>query len=79
MVSKYGMGAMPLGFWRCCGGCADTRAARLRAAAAAAAAKSLYDRLGGKPAITAVVDQFVANVAADGRINNRFATTDIPS
>ena len=40
--------------------------------------KSLYDRLGGKPAITAVVDQFVANVAADNRINQRFASTDIP-
>lgn len=42
------------------------------------AGKSLYDRLGGKTAITAVVDQFVANVADDGRINGRFATTDIP-
>jgi hemoglobin len=40
--------------------------------------KSLYDRLGGKRAITAVVDQFVANVANDKRINERFATTDIP-
>ncbi len=40
--------------------------------------KSLYDRLGGKPAITAVVDQFVVNVANDTRINGRFATTDIP-
>jgi hemoglobin len=40
--------------------------------------KSLYDRLGGKTAIAAVVDQFVANVAADTRINGRFATTDIP-
>ena len=40
--------------------------------------KSLYDRLGGKAAITAVVDQFVANVVADSRINGRFATTDIP-
>ncbi len=39
---------------------------------------SLYDRLGGKMAITGVVDQFVANVADDGRINGRFATTDIP-
>lgn len=44
----------------------------------APASKSLYDRLGGKPAITAVVDQFVANVANDTRINGRFATTDIP-
>lgn len=40
--------------------------------------KSLYNRLGGKSAISAVVDQFVANVAADTRINGRFATTDIP-
>ncbi|GJL69772.1 MAG: hypothetical protein NPIRA06_24070 [Nitrospirales bacterium] len=39
---------------------------------------SLYDRLGGKPAITAVIDEFVGNVAEDQRINGRFATTDIP-
>jgi len=42
------------------------------------AGKSLYDRLGGNTAISAVIDQFVANVAADTRINGRFATTDIP-
>ena len=40
--------------------------------------KSLYERLGGKDAITAVVDDFVANVAADNRINGFFAKTDIP-
>jgi len=40
--------------------------------------KTLYDRLGGKAAITAVVDQFVTNVADDKRINARFSTTDIP-
>src|SRR5947207_14920851 len=40
--------------------------------------KSLYDRLGGQPAITAVVDDFVSNVAADNRINGFFARTDIP-
>ena len=39
---------------------------------------SLFNRLGGLPAITAVVDQFVANVAADTRINAYFAETDIP-
>jgi hemoglobin len=39
---------------------------------------SLYSRLGGKKAITAVVDDFVANVAADKRINRFFAKTDIP-
>ena len=40
--------------------------------------KSLYDRLGGKAAITAVVDTFVARVAADARINKKFAKTNIP-
>lgn len=39
---------------------------------------SLYQRLGGKEAIVAVVDDFVANVAADPRINSFFATTNIP-
>lgn len=43
-----------------------------------AAQKSLYDRLGGQPAINAVVDDFVGNVAADKRINGFFARTDIP-
>ena len=40
--------------------------------------KPLYDRLGGKVAITAVVDDFVGRVAADSRINGKFANTDIP-
>jgi len=40
--------------------------------------KSLYERLGGKDAITAVVDDFVANVAADKRINGFFAKADVP-
>ena len=40
--------------------------------------KPLYDRLGGKPAIQAVVDDFIRNVAADPRINQRFAKADIP-
>jgi len=37
--------------------------------------KSLYDRLGGKKAITAVVDEFVGRVAADNRINGFFKQT----
>lgn len=39
---------------------------------AAAATQSLYDRLGGTTAIASVVDGFVANVAADARINKFF-------
>jgi hemoglobin len=40
---------------------------------AGAREKSLYDRLGGKKAIAAVVDEFVGRVAADKRINAHFA------
>jgi hemoglobin len=39
---------------------------------------TLYERLGGKDAITAVVDDFVARCAGDTRINGKFALTDIP-
>ena len=48
------------------------------ACAAPTKSPSLYERLGGQPAITAVVDDFVANVAADTRINRRFANSNIP-
>jgi hemoglobin len=37
--------------------------------------KSLYNRLGGKAAITAVVDSTVAFIAADERINSFFVGT----
>lgn len=41
-------------------------------------AQSLYDRLGGKDAIVAVVDDFVARCAGDDRINAKFGRTDVP-
>lgn len=37
--------------------------------------KSLYDRLGKKKAIRAVVDEFVSRVAGDARINKMFMAT----
>lgn len=46
---------------------------------ATATAGALYDRLGGQDAITAVVDDFVGNVAGDARINAFFANADIPA
>lgn len=46
-------------------------------AADGAKGKSLYDRLGGKGAITAVVETFVGNVGGDTRINGFFAGTDL--
>jgi hemoglobin len=47
-------------------------------AAAPAPPPSLYQRLGGQPAIVAVVDDFVGRVAADRRINRYFRHTNIP-
>jgi hemoglobin len=41
-------------------------------------AQILYERLGGKNAIAAVVDDFVARCAKDGRINPKFAKSDVP-
>jgi hemoglobin len=38
---------------------------------------SLYARLGGQATIVTVVDQWLTNATADGRINGRFATADI--
>ncbi len=43
---------------------------------APSAPKSLFDRLGGLPAITAVVDEFVNRTTADPRIKERFFNTD---
>jgi hemoglobin len=38
---------------------------------------SLYERLGGQPAIGAVADEFLKRVAGDARINGRFVNTDL--
>jgi len=50
-------------------GCAD------KMQTAAPVKPTLYERLGGQPAVVAVVDDFVGNVAADQRINHFFAHT----
>ncbi len=51
-----------------------------RPAPAAPAPKSgkLYDRLGGRAALEAVVDDFLARVAKDERINAGFAGSNVP-
>ena len=46
-------------------------------AADGAKGQLLYDRLGGKAAITAVVETFVGKVGGDKRINGFFASTDL--
>ena len=52
--------------------CARKDEAPTDSTAAAVTTPSLYDRLGGTTAIASVVDGFVANVAADTRINKFF-------
>ena len=42
----------------------------------APAQKSLYERLGGKDAISAVIDDFAARVLADARVNKKFAKSN---
>jgi hemoglobin len=47
-------------------------------ASRAIAQRSLYERLGGLAALQAVVNEFVGRVAADSRINGKFARSDMP-
>jgi hemoglobin len=46
------------------------------AAPAPAADRTLFERLGGSPAITAVVEEFVTRTTTDPRIKQRFFNTD---
>ena len=48
------------------------------APASATQQRTLYERLGGLPAITAFVDDAAARLAADPRINKKLAKTDVP-
>jgi hemoglobin len=57
-------------------GCATT--APSEKAAAAPAKGTLFDRLGGMPAIEAVVDELFARIAADPKLNASFAGAPIP-
>ena len=59
------------------GGGAPPAAAPARPLRPPAPPKPLFDRLGGKPAVEAVVDEFLSRVAADKRINGRFFNTDV--
>jgi hemoglobin len=65
-------------------GCKESNPSSTQAAGSAPAPaqatggeRSLYERLGGEAAIKAVVDEFVANVGADPRINKFFANANL--
>jgi hemoglobin len=76
--------ALPVAVTMSCSGKKETESVAPAAQAepsalsdAAAPTQSLYERLGGEAAIKAVVDEFVANVGADARINQYFANADL--
>ena len=69
---KYVQTCVVLGVWLASVACATAEPLKGKMT------DSLYNRLGGKPAIVKVIDEFVSNVAKDDRVNGRFATTDIP-
>src|SRR6187401_454844 len=54
----------------------DTATTKTEAATPPAKGKTLFDRLGGLNAITAVVDEFVNRTTSDPRIKHRFFNTD---
>jgi hemoglobin len=60
-----------------CGG-AQESATPAKEATPQAPQKSLYERLGGVDAITAVTDAFIGKAAADTRINAKLAKSDVP-
>lgn len=66
-----------LGLVACAGPAHPSRAAVPLPPLAAAPPRTLYERLGEKPAIAAVVAQLLTRVAADLRINGRFSNTDV--
>jgi hemoglobin len=45
---------------------------------ASGAKKPLFERLGGRPAVEAVVDDFLGRVSQDESINSGFAVSDVP-
>ncbi len=53
----------------CKGGSCDAGADKCAMGSSMTSQKSLYDRLGGEPAVRAVVDDFVARAAADSAVN----------
>jgi hemoglobin len=62
-----------------CAACATSKPVEKKADAAGPNPNaSLFERLGGKPAIEAVVDEFLARIAVDEKVNAAFAGANLP-
>ncbi len=77
VISVELLGLLAVGLLALASGCASDMTAP-GSGGASGMVPSLYERLGKKEAITAVVDDFVNRVAADKRINGKFANANIP-
>lgn len=75
-LAAVALGILVLG---CGAGHKDSGVAPVAGAGAARSSEepALYERLGGLDAIREIVDEFVARIAADPRINEFFVETDI--
>ena len=74
--SAIGLSLMMVTLAGCAKKEATTDTATAVAPADTAKPATLYERLGGQPAITAVIDSFVVIVGKDNRINKKFAKSD---
>jgi len=69
------MAAVAAGTLMACGGKGKSGGGR---AITTTAPRTLYDRLGGRDAIIAVVEDFIGNVSSDNRISAFFQHADLP-
>lgn len=78
-VAVIGGGPEPPPVEAQCAGSYDAKAGSNFAPCPPAPKLSLYKRLGGREGIAGVVDDFVANMVADARVNGRFKSMPPPA
>ena len=72
-ILAIGLFALTSGGCKCCKGCKDDAGTEAAPAGDAAAKATLFERVGGQPAVDATVDAFYVKVLADERVNDFFS------